>query len=305
MVHVELRAFHAVAAEGSFTRAAASLGVTQPTLSMQVRSLEQRFGVALFDRRGRGAVTTPLGDRLLALTRRLFLVEEEAGELLARAHSLRTGQLRVGADGPYHVMAFLAAFRHRYPDVHVTLQIGNSASLLDLLHGYRTDIAVAADIEEDERLERVPCGVHRLVLFVPRQHPWARRRGVTIAELDGQPMVLREPGSGTRSLLEAALAEAGIAVRPVMEIESREAVREAVAAGLGIGVVSEAEFGNDARLVAVPFSDVRIEMREYVICLKERRQLRIVSAFLDEMRRAIDGVPGAAVERRRTKPAAG
>jgi aminoethylphosphonate catabolism LysR family transcriptional regulator len=287
MSHVELRAFHVVASEGSFTRAAATLRVTQPTLSMQVRALEERYGVALFDRRGRGVVPTPLGAQLLALTRRLFLVESEADELLARAHGLLTGQLRVGADGPYHVVAFLAAFRQRHPDVHVALQIGNSDDLLEQLHGYRTDVAVAADIADDERLERVPCGVHRLVLLLPRRHKWSRRRTLSIHELNDQPMVLREPGSRTRALFEAALAEAGVAVRPVMEIESREAVREAVAAGLGIGIVSEAEFGNDDRLTTVAIPDAKLEMREYVVCLKVRRRLRIVSAFFDEVMRGV------------------
>src|SRR5215469_13403644 len=98
MSYANLRAFHAVASHGSFTRAARSLGVTQPTLSAQVKALEEDYGVALFDRRGRGIVATPLGEQLLEITRRMFVLEDEAGELLARAHDLTTGRLRVGAD---------------------------------------------------------------------------------------------------------------------------------------------------------------------------------------------------------------
>ena len=288
MIYSRLRAFHAVASVGSFTRAARSLGVTQPTLSAQVKALEDDYGVALFDRRGRGIVVTTLGEQLLEITRRMFLFEEEAGELLGRARDLTTGHLRLGADGPYHVVPFLASFAERYPAVHISLSIGNSEEILDSLIRYRADVAVVADVAADPRLERILCAEHRLVAFVPREHVWARRRGVRIGDFEGQPIVMRETGSKTRQLFELAIAKAKVRARMVMEIESREAVREAVAAGLGIGLVSEAEFGHDERLVAVPITDAELGTREYLVCLKERRRLRIVSAFLDQAYRRLE-----------------
>lgn len=288
MAYSSLRAFHAVASEGSFTRAARSLGVTQPTLSAQVKAIEEDYGVALFDRRGRGIAVTPLGERLLEITRRMFLLEEEAGELLARARDLTTGHLRVGADGPFHVVPFLASFAERYPAIHISLSIGNSQEVLESLIRYRADVAVVADISADSRLERILCAEHKLVAFVPRQHAWARRRCVRIGDFEDQPMILRETGSKTRQLFELAVAKGKVRPRVVMEIESREAVREAVAAGLGIGIVSEAEFGHDDRLVAVPVTDAELGTREYVVCLKERRRLRIVSAFLDQAYRRLE-----------------
>jgi len=287
MNHAQLRAFHTVAVEGGFTRAAERLRVTQPTLSAQVKALEEGYGVALFDRRGRGVVLTALGEQLLALSRRLFLLEEEAQELLMRVHDLTTGHLRVSADGPYHAVPLLAAFAARYPAVHVSLAIGNSGEVIDSLLQFRADAAVVADIEDDDRIETVLCAVNRLVIFVPREHPWARRRGISLAELEGQPMVLRERGSMTRELFERAAAKAKIAPRVVMEIESREAVREAVAAGLGIGVVSAAEFGHDQRLAAVPVAGGDLATREYVAWLRERRGLRIVRAFAAVVREAL------------------
>ena len=293
MIYSRLRAFHAVASAGSFTRAARSLGVTQPTLSAQVKALEDDYGVALFDRRGRGIVVTTLGEQLLEITRRMFLFEEEAGELLGRARDLTTGHLRVGADGPYHVVPFLASFAERYPAVHISLAIGNSEEILDSLIHYRADVAIVADIAADPRLERILCAEHRLVAFVPRQHGWARRRGVRIGDFEGQPIIMRETGSKTRQLFELAIAKAKVRSRVVMEIESREAVREAVAAGLGIGLVSEAEFGHDERLVAVPITGAELGTREYLVCLKERRRLRIVSAFFDQAYLRLTGLkPG-------------
>jgi aminoethylphosphonate catabolism LysR family transcriptional regulator len=285
MSYTRLRAFHVVATEGSFTVAAQSLGVTQPTLSAQVKALEESYGVALFDRRGRGIVATTLGEQLLEITRRLFLLEEEANELLARARTLTTGHLRVVAGGPYHVVPFLAEFAERYPAVHISLAIGNSEAVLDSLLHYRADVAVITDIAENPRLESILCAEHRLVVFMPKRHPWAKRRSIRLGDLQGEPIVLREPGSTTRKLFEQAIAKAKVQPRVVMEIESREAVREAVAAGLGIGVVLEAEFGHDDRLVAVPIADADLTIREYVACLRERRNLRIVSAFLELVRK--------------------
>lgn len=280
MNYAQLRAFHSVASEGGFTRAARRLGVTQPTLSAQVKTLEDGYGVALFDRRGRGTVLTALGQRLLEITRRLFLLEEEAQELLVRVHDLATGRLRVSADGPYHVVPFLAAFAERYPGVHISLAIGNSEQVVDALRRYQADVAVVADLEPDPAIETILCAENRIVAFVPRGHPWARGRSIRLAALEGQPMVLREPGSMTRELFERAAAKAKVKPRIIMEIESREAVREAVAAGLGIGVVSESEFGHDDRLAAIPVTSGDLVTREYVAWLRERRNLRVVAAFL-------------------------
>ncbi|MCC7273648.1 MAG: LysR family transcriptional regulator, partial [Alphaproteobacteria bacterium] len=255
MFQTELRAFHAVAVEGSFTRAAARLGVTQPTLSAQVKAIEERSGAALFDRIGRRIALTDLGRRLLDVTQRLADAEAAAAELIGDARALRTGRLRVAADSPYHVAPLLAAFHARYAGVQAVLTIGNADAVREDLLRFAADVAVLADPAEDPRLHAVPCGRHPIVVVVPREHPWARRRLVRLAELAGRPMVLREPGSVTRRLFEARLAAAGVQPRIVMEIESREAVREAVAAGIGLGVVSEAEFGADGRLAMVPVDD--------------------------------------------------
>src|SRR4051812_46790265 len=124
MNHAQLRAFHAVADAGGFTRAAAALHVSQPTLSAQVGALESAYGVRLLERRGRGATPTELGRALLDLTRRLFALEAEAEQLLAATRELRSGHLRVGADAPYHIIAALAEFGRRYPGVRLSLATG-------------------------------------------------------------------------------------------------------------------------------------------------------------------------------------
>jgi aminoethylphosphonate catabolism LysR family transcriptional regulator len=277
MNYAQLRAFHA----GSFTRAAQALHVTQPTLSAQVKELEASYGVRLFDRRGRRIEPTELGRSLLDVTRRLFSLETEAEQLLAATRGLKRGHLRVGADAPYHVMPALAAFGQKYPGVRLSLAIGNSEELLHDLFEHRSDVAVLADIVGDPRLLALPLRRDPLIAFVDRGHPWARRRRVRAAELAGQRLVLREPGSTTRRSFETAMARAGLALADMLEIGSREAVREAVLAGLGIAAVSEIEFVPDPRLRVVPIADADVKTHAHVACLVERRASRVVDAFFD------------------------
>jgi aminoethylphosphonate catabolism LysR family transcriptional regulator len=276
-----MRAFHAVASEGSFTRAAAALHVTQPTLSAQVKSLEETYGVLLFDRRGRRIEPTELGRQLLGVTRRYFSLEAEAEQALAATRGLRGGHLRVGADAPQHVMAELGAFHQRYPGVRLSLSIGNSDEVLHQLLDHRSDVAVIADLAPDPRLLARPLRRDRLIAFVERGHPWAARGAIAMDELLRQRLILREIGSTTRRAFESAIGERGLALGEVLEIGSREGVREAVAAGLGVGIVSAFEFGHDERLRAVTIPGEPIEMLEYVACLVDRHDLRPVRAFLD------------------------
>ncbi len=279
--HAHLRAFHAVASQGSFTRAAATLHVTQPTLSGQVKELEERYGVKLFERRSRGIELTGLGQALLEITQRQFTLEAEAEQLLATARGLLRGQLRVGADAPYHVIPLLSIFNKRYPGIQLSMNFGNSEQVLqDLLHRHH-DIAVLPDIQPDSRLHAVPFRRDQLVVFVHKGHPWSKRRSIRLQELASRRLVLRERGSTTRAIFERTMKQMDIPLHEVLEIGSREAVREAVAAGLGIGVVFESEFGRDDRLHKLMVRDSLLEGVEYAACLQERYSLHMVRVFFE------------------------
>lgn len=279
-----LRAFHAVATEGGFTKAARLLHVTQPTLSQEVKALEEAHGVLLFDRSRRGVTLTEVGRALFAVTRRLFAAEQEALELLAGVHHLEGGALAVGADGPFHAVPLLAAFAKRHPGPTVTLSVGNSATLLRGLLETRIDVAVLAGVPGDARLYVLPFRRDPVKALLPCGHRLARQRAVTLKDLAAERLVMREPGSMTRQLVERAFADADLTPASALEIESREAVVEAVAAGLGIGFVSAAEFTADPRLVLLPIAGAVVEMDEYVVCLRERRRLAVVRAFLEVAR---------------------
>jgi aminoethylphosphonate catabolism LysR family transcriptional regulator len=277
----QLRAFHLVAGEGSFSKAARLSGISQPTLSVQVRQLEEAHGARLFERQRRGVRLTALGQSLYDVTERLFAVEEEARALLTGAQAPSRGHLRVSADNAFHVMPVLAELRSRNPGLSFALRIDNSAAVLRHLTDYEADVAVMAKSVSDPRLRAFRFRSDRLVLFVPRDHAWAGRRAVPRSALAGEALVLRERGSITREVFEASLAEAQVFPARLTEVETREGVREAVAAGFGIGVVFASEFGTDARFRMVEIGDAKLEVAEHVVCLAERRRLPLVRAFLD------------------------
>lgn len=280
MRYVQLRAFHQVALSGGFSKAAQALHLTQPAISDQVRRLEEEYDVALFSRRHRQIVLTPAGQRLLAVTHRLFGAEGEALELLQEERSLRTGALRIVADSVQHVLDVLTTFRERHPGIQVSVARGNTGSIVEMLTGYEADIGVLGELGDERPFEVLPLNVSPIIAFAARSHPAAARASLSLAELGDWPLIMREPGSRTRQMLEQRAAESGIALRYAVEAEGREAVRAIVAAGGGIGFVSAAEFGeDDPRLVRIPLDGPPLLMREALICLHERRNSKAIQAF--------------------------
>ena len=277
----QLRSFHAVAKARGFVAGAALFNVSQPTLTAQVSALESEFGVELFHRRNRRTELTPAGRDLFAITTRMFAEEQEAREFLGNSRELRTGHLRIGAVGPYHVTEMLAAFGTRYPGIRLSVSIGNSWDVQRDLLAYETDVAVLAHIDADERLVTIPYRRHPVIVFTHKDHRFAERDSISLADLNGERLIAREEGSTTRRAFDAAIRAAGIAPGLVIEIGSREAIREAVIRGLGIGYVSEAEFIPDPALRKVRIADAAIFTLAQVAVLRDRRNSRIIRAFLD------------------------
>lgn len=278
--HAQLKAFHAVAVHGGFTRAAERLFLSQPAISDQVRKLEEHYGVQLFHRTKRSVQLSELGERLLAITQRLFAAEGEAEELLSSSRALRTGSLTLAVDSPVHVLPYIARFNARYPGIRISLVTGNTDEALGRLFAYRADLAVVGRPVEDPRLLCKPLSCGPLVAFVARGHPWASRTAIQLADLDDLPMVLREQGSMTRQLLEEEMRRAGLRLRPAIEVEGREAVRELVLAGMGVGLVSAAELGDHPQVHALPIIDCQRQMTETLVCLREQGARRIIESFL-------------------------
>lgn len=280
MRYVQLRAFHNVAVHGGFSRAAEALHLTQPAISDQVRKLENEYDVLLFDRSQKQVSLTDAGRRLLDITDRLFEVESEAHDLLSESRALRSGRLSIVADAAHHVTHVLAAFRERYPGVEICMSAGNTQTALSDLVSYDADIAVLGEPPTSNDYETIRLGASPLVAFSAVATPFPISERATMAELASQPLVLRETGSRTRAKVEARAAEESIALSSLIEAEGREAVREIVAAGAGIGFVSEAEFGHDPRLRKIRIMGAPMIMVEALSCLRARQNTRLIRAFM-------------------------
>ena len=278
----QLRAFDAVAREGSFTRAAARLFISQPAVTGHIKTLEEHYQITLLRRTARRVELTQEGIKLAAITRAMFGLVDEAQVLLEAHRQLLTGRLEVAADGPHQVMPMLASLRARYPGITVNLRLGNAQETLAALLSEHVDVAVLTEIEPRKGLTLRPLNESRICALVPASHPWLDLAdGIGIEQLDQVIMVLREPTSLTRRTFDAACGLAGVTPRVLLELDSREAVTEAVAAQLGVGVVSSVEVSHDPRVRTVPINGAGLINRHMLGCMERRAELRLIKAFME------------------------
>ncbi len=280
MRYVQLRAFHNVAVHGGFSRAASALNLSQPALSDQVKNLEEAYDVLLFDRRKKQVALTEFGQELLSFTQRLFEVEAQTKEFLRETTALRSGALRIVADSPFHLLNVLAHFRKKYPGIFVSLKGGNSDDVRNALVSYEADIGVLGTLPKENRFDSVQLSSTPIVAFAAAGYPGDLPEKMSLQELCKHPLIFREPGSKTQQILQNHADHTQIKLRPAIEAEGREAVKEIVASGVGIGFVSQAEFGFDRRLRKIEITGLDQQMEEALICLKERQGNRLIRAFM-------------------------
>jgi len=278
MLSAELKAFYMVARLGSITQAAKKLGLSQPTVTTQIRSLEGQYAVELFYRGGRRLTLTDEGARLLPMVQALLQQESDI-EFFLRNCGQMQGSLRIGATSPYYVLGLIKAFRERYPQIEVSVEIGNSQQVLEALYECRVDLAASSQPVEDARLIHLVLGRDPLVLAVHRSHPLAAQRSVALGELRNHCLLMREAGSTTRELTEKLLRDSGVTPASMLEIGSRESIREAVIRNLGVSIISRQEVPDNPELRVLELQGAPL-IDEYLFCLKERRQARLTSAFL-------------------------
>ena len=280
MRYVQLRAFHFVATQGGFSRAAEALSLTQPAISDQVRKLEAEYDVLLFNRQKKQVTLTDFGKKLLEITHRMFDVESQAHILLSESRALGSAKLRIVADSVQHLEPVLGPFRQKYSGVFISVNTGNTTEIIEKLCSYEADVGVLGEIPKSRDFDIVKLSSTPIISFAAKKSSAARLKSISLQDLAQQPLVLREKGSKTRQKLEQIAAAAGIKLKPTIEAVGREAIREIVASGAGIGIVSEAEFGHDERLCKIPISGCKPLMDEALICLKERSKGNLVSTFM-------------------------
>ena len=256
-----LELFLAVFDTGGVARAAVTRRLSQPAVSEHLRGLEAFFGVRLFERAGRGVRPTAAARLLEPFARQALGLLTSADRAAAEFRGVRAGAIAVGASttpGTYLLPAVLGRFHTAHPGVALTLRIGDTREIEQWVAAGSVELGVIGAAPISAGLAAEPWVQDELVPIVARKHRLARRRAVQAAALAAEPYVSREQGSSTRAVAERFFAEFGLTLRPAMELGSTEAVREAVAAGLGVSVVSRhAVRRSDPRVVVLRFQGRR------------------------------------------------
>ena len=291
----QLRAFEMVVACNSFSRAAEALNLTQPAVTAQIQSLERELGLKLLERLPRRVLLTQAGEALLPYARSLLNLEEEAERALAELKGMQAGCLRVGASptiGTYLLPGMLGEFKRLYPGLRVIVEIEPTHRVAEALEVHALDLGLVEVSVSSDVLLAEPFLTDELVLVVPVGHPWAGRQAIRPEELAGQPLVTREPASGTRQLVEERLWALGVELTPSIELGSIEAIKKAVAAGLGFSFVSRQAILWEEKLgilAVVPVEGLNLQRPFYCLRHRRRHPSPAQAVFLDFVRKEKQG----------------
>jgi DNA-binding transcriptional LysR family regulator len=288
--HQHLRAFYAIANEASVSRAARRLNVAQPTLSQQLKALEDRHRIVLFEDRKPPLRLTPAGKELYALAQRLFAASGVIDEFLREDPDERPPTARLGSDSPIYAARLAERLRARFKDLTIQVRIGNARETLKALTDAQVDVAIVSDPPGDNNFTYEPLFVDRMMVAMPVGHAEAKSRFFPLATLAKSRLLVREPNSRTRMAVEHLLHLADVAPAEMMELHTRDTIREGVALGLGLGIFISSECPPDARIAYAPLEPVPGDpgMAGFVVCLTERRRtqlMRAVTEIATELRR--------------------
>ena len=280
--------FRTVVEKGSFSAAADELEISQPAVSFQIRSLEERLGQRLLDRRGRRVTLTEPGAVLDEYARRLLDLEDEMLRELDLVDTRVAGRLELGSStGPGELVlpGLCGAFREAHPDVAVRLEVHDTQGVCDRVLAGALELGVVGAARPQRGLEFEVFMRDELVLVAPPGHPLAARAEIGVAELAEAPLVMQQPGSGVRSVLLEAFREAGAREpAPRMELGLQQSVKTAVLDGLGVTVISrlavEREVA-DGALVIVPIAGEGLSRDYHWVRPTGRTPRRATTAFLE------------------------
>ena len=275
----QLRIFYTVARCKSFSRAAESLDISQPAVSIQVQELEKALGIDLLHRRARGLPLTDMGETVYSYAHRIFSLSSEMDEAIQDLKGLKTGHLTLGASttpGEYILPVAIGRFRQRHPDIKVQVKISNTRTIVNQILQRELDLGMIGSRPEDggEELEMSTYVMDEIVLITGPDHPLAKQRRVTLEDVMNEGLVTREEGSATRQTSEECFAQLGVQPRVSIELGSNQTVKLAAQAGMGVGIVSRYGIGAEVKAGLLQVLEVEgwsCTRPLSVVYLKERR----------------------------------
>lgn len=291
----QLQVFDAVARHRNFTRAAEELFMTQPAVSGHVRQMEEGAEMPLLERVGRRLDLTQAGEEVQATARAVLQRLEDLDTTLAELRGLVRGRLRLSVvtTAEYFAPHLLGAFSRAYAGVEIRLEVSNRELVLSRLMDNEDELAVMGRVPEGMGVVGTPFLDNPLVVLAPPDHPLVGETDIPLERLAEEPVLLREPGSGTRLALERHFAEAGLAPRVAMELGSNEAIKQAVLAGLGVSVLSRHSLTLElasGRLTLLDVAGFPLQRQWYAVHLENRRLSVPARTFLEFLRQEGPGL---------------
>ena len=280
----QFRVFEAVARHLSFSRAAEELHLSQPAVSMQVKGIEAILGVPLTEQLGKKIFLTEAGLEVLHASQAITARLDDLQANLAQLRSVDTGRLNMAATSTVNAVAtdILARFRGQHPGVSIHLDVSNRAAVLDQLVGNRIDLAIMGQVPDGLGLEATRFMDNPLVVIAPPDHPRVGKRKISVRDLASESFLVREAGSGTRGAMERYFADKGMDIVTSMEMSSNEAIKQAVQAGLGLGILSlqtlEMELALK-RLAVLNVEGFPIMRHWYIVHRADKRLSPVAHAF--------------------------
>lgn len=282
----QLKVFEAVARHSSFTRAAEELFLTQPTVSMQVKQLSKAVGLPLFEQVGKQLYLTTAGQELYATCHDIFEKISQFEIVVADLKGLKQGGLRLSTitTAKYVIPRLLGPFCQRYPGIDVSLTVTNHERVLENLAHNRDDLYIVSQTPEDVDVSFHPFLENPLVVLAPRSHPLAGEKNIPLQRLADEPFIMREPGSGTRKAVQDLFERNGISVKVKLDLGSNEAIKQAIAGGLGISVLSRhtlALEGLNSQITVLDVEEFPIKRYWYIIYPTGKRLSVVARTFFE------------------------
>ncbi|MDY6901971.1 MAG: LysR substrate-binding domain-containing protein [Cyanobacteriota bacterium] len=274
----QLRVFEAAARHGSFTRAAEELFLTQPTISMQIKQLTKSVGIPLFEQVGKRLYLTEAGRELFATCKEVFNTLAQFEMKVADLKGLKQGQLRLSVitTAKYFIPRLLGSFCQLYPGIEISLQVTNHEGILERMGNNQDDLYIMSQVPEHLDVHCEAFLENPLVVLAPVNHPLAKEKNIPISSLASEPFIMREPGSGTRRSVQKLFDEKDVEVKVKLELGSNEAIKQAIAGGLGISVLSShtlMPYAEDLTVLDVEHFPIK---RDWYMVYPNGKQLSIV-----------------------------
>ncbi len=296
----ELRTFLRVVERKSFTLAAKDLHLSQPAVSLQIRSLEEEYGTELLDRSGQEIIPTASGQVLVEYAERILALHDESRQEVDKLNRLVRGTLEIGAStgpGEHILPQLLGRFKADYPQINILLRIAGTEEIIEEVRRRILEVGIVGAKLTDRDLEFEPFVKDELTIIANPQHRWARRESVKLDDLRREPFILQQPGAGIRTMLEEGLNNIGLELNDLnvrMELGLQESVKTAVADGLGIGIISRFAVRHEVAsgaLVELPVRDLPDFREEFYLVRSRKKKLsRLTAEFLSFAKANLESV---------------